>query len=492
MNLSKSKYCDGITCNKKLWLKENMPEVEDDVNNDSILETGREVGELARGLFGDYYNIEFNNDLNIMVNDTKNAIDKGYNIITEASFNHEDNFCSIDILKINDKEVEIYEVKSSTDIEEIYLDDISYQVYVLSSLGYVIKKASIVIINNKYERYEELELNKLFKIEDVTELALSRQTEVKLNIDNLNEYMKQVGEPNKCLGMYCVKPYDCPFFKYCSRDLPEYNIFKIRGMTNSTKFKFYDKGIYSYEDLLKEDINDKYREQIEFTLYDKNTYIDKDKIKEFINTLYYPMYFLDFETFQQAIPKYDGIRPYMQVPFQYSLHYLESEDSSLEHKEFLAEADIDPRRLLAESLVRDIPINSCVIAYNMKFEKMVIRELADKYKDLSEHLMNIHDNMYDLMIPFKDRHYYTKAMEGSFSIKYVLPALFPNDPSLDYHNLDLIHNGTEAMNSFSQLGTKSKSEQEIIRYNLLKYCCLDTYAMVKIYYKLKDIVEEKY
>lgn len=492
MNLSKSKYCDGITCNKKLWLKTNMPEEISDINNDSILETGKEVGELARSLFGEYHSIEFNNDLNIMVNDTKNAINAGYNLIAEASFLYEDNFCSIDILKINDKKVEIYEVKSSTDIEEIYLDDISYQVYVLSSLGYDIKKASIVIINNKYERYGELELNKLFKIEDVTKLALSKQEEVKLNIDKLKEYMKQVDEPNKCLGMYCVNPYDCPFFKYCSRFLPEYNIFKIRGMTNSTKFKYYNKGIYSYEDLLKEDIKDKYRQQIEFSLYDKNTYIDKDKIKEFINTLYYPMYFLDFETFQQAIPKYDGIRPYMQVPFQYSLHYLESEDSNLEHKEFLAEANIDPRRLLAESLVRDIPLNACVIAYNMKFEKMVIRELADKYKDLREHLMNIHDNMYDLMIPFKDRHYYTKAMEGSFSIKYVLPALFPNDPSLDYKTLDLIHNGTEAMNSFSQLGTMSKSDQEIIRYNLLKYCCLDTYAMVKIYYKLKDIVEEKY
>ena len=487
MNLSKSKYCDGVTCNKKLWLKENKPEVSDDINNDSILETGREVGELARRLFGDYYNIEFNNDLNIMVSDTKRAIDEGYNIITEASFLYEDNFCSIDILKINNKEVEIYEVKSSTDIEEIYYDDISYQVYVLSSLGYIIKNASIVIINNKYERYGELELNKLFKIEDVTDIALSKQEEVRVNIDKLNKYMKQEDEPSKCLGMYCVKPYDCPFFKYCSRKLPEYNVFKIRGMTNSTKFKYYDKGIYSYEDLLKEDIKDKYRQQIEFSLYDKNTYIDIDKIKDFISTLYYPMYFLDFETFQQAIPKYDGIRPYMQVPFQYSLHYLESEDSNLEHKEFLAEADIDPRRTLAESLVRDIPLNACVIAYNMKFEKMVIRELADKYKDLSEHLMNIHDNMYDLMIPFKDRNYYTKAMEGSFSIKYVLPALFPNDPSLDYKTLDLIHNGTEAMNSFSQLGTKSLEEQKEIRYNLLKYCCLDTYAMVRIYYKLKDL-----
>ena len=470
-----------------LWLKTYKPEVEEDLNNESIFENGRKVGEVAKGLFGKYYDIAFNEDLNKMINNTKKAIDKGYNVITEASFLYEDNFCSVDILKINEDGVEIYEVKSSTSINDIYLDDISYQVYVLLNLGYKVNKACIVYINNKYERYGKLELDKLFNIEDVTDIVYDKQEEVSLNIEKLNIYMMQKEEPDKKLGIHCVKPYDCPFFNYCSRSLGENNVFKVRGMTNGSKFKYYDIGICSFEDLLKVDINEKYRQQIEYTLYEKEDYIDIDKIKEFMNTLFYPMYFFDFETYQQPIPQYDGIKPYMQIPFQYSLHYLLKSDGRLCHKEFLAEADIDPRRSLALSLVRDIPMNSCVIAYNMKFEKMVIRDLANTYEDLREHLMNIHDNMYDLMIPFKDRDYYTKDMAGSFSIKYVLPALFPNDPSLDYHNLDLIHNGSEAMASFADLGTKSKEEQEKIRNSLLEYCKLDTYAMVKIFYKLRDL-----
>lgn len=95
--------------------------------------------------------------------------------------------------------------------------------------------------------------------------------------------------------------------------------------------------------------------------------------------------------------------------------------------------------------------------------------------------MNIYDNMHDLMIPFKNREVYTKDMHGSYSIKYVLPALFPNDVSLDYHNLDLIHNGSEAMTSFKELSKMEKSEQEETRRCLLKYCELDTFAMVKIW-----------
>ena len=103
--------------------------------------------------------------------------------------------------------------------------------------------------------------------------------------------------------------------------------------------------------------------------------------------------------------------------------------------------------------------------------------------------MNIHDNIKDLEVPFKNGYYYTKSMDGSSSIKKVLPSLFPGDPELDYHNLDLIHNGTEAMGSFRAMENMSKEELEYTRERLLKYCELDTYAMVKIYNKLKEEVD---
>ena len=299
--------------------------------------------------------------------------------------------------------------------------------------------------------------------------------------------MNNNSEPNIDIDLYCTKPYDCPYFKYCTKSIEENNIFKLRGMNNNTKFKLYKKGIYTYNDLLNSNITSKYKQQITFELYDKEDYIDKEKIREFVSTLSYPLYFLDFETYQEAIPQYDDIRPYMQIPFQYSLHYYEKEDSPLLHKEFLGEPSTDPRRLLAESLVKDIPKDVCILAYNMMFEKMVIKNLASIYPDLSNHLMNIYNNMYDLMIPFKNRDYYTKDMHGSYSIKYVLPALFPNDPELDYHNLNLIHNGSEAMTMFANLSNYSKEKQEEIRHCLLKYCELDTYAMVKIFGKLKEI-----
>ena len=102
----------------------------------------------------------------------------------------------------------------------------------------------------------------------------------------------------------------------------------------------------------------------------------------------------------------------------------------------------------------------------------------------------INENMVDLMIPFRNRDYYTKEMKGSFSIKYVLPALYPDDPELDYSQLSLIHKGDEASNAFLSLKDKPQEEQEQIRKALLEYCKLDTYAMVKIWEKFKEILAQ--
>ena len=490
MNLSKSKYCLGVQCNKILWLDKYSPEERMEVQNQSVLDNGTEVGECAKDLFGFHIDINFSENLNEMLQDTEKILKLDKVVITEASFVYENNFCSVDILKKDGNNIEVYEVKSSTKVHNIYLDDISYQVYILLGLGYNVTKASIVHINPLYIRHGELNLNELFTIEDVTDIVMNKQDEVKNKIKEINDYVSQLCEKNEKLGMHCFEPYPCPYFNYCTGHLPTRNVFKVKRMRNKDKIKYYDQNIITYEDLLKEDIDEKIKMQIDYEINNKEDYINKEAIKEFLNTLSYPLYFLDFETFQESIPKYDGLRPYEQIPFQYSLHYYENKDKNLKHKEFLAEPGIDPRRSLAENLVKDIPKDVCILAYNMSFEKTVIKKLALTYPDLKDYLLNIYDNIKDLMIPFKNMDYYNKDMQGSFSIKYVLPALFPNDESLNYHNLEEIHNGSEAMNSYANMINLSKEKQNKLRHNLLEYCKLDTYAMVKIYDKLMSIVKK--
>ena len=492
--LSKSSYCNCIQCKKMHWLNQYKPN-KSAGENESILETGLKVGELAKGLFGDYTNVPFDKKNNVRLEKTQELLKNKPNIITEASFNYDNNFCSVDILKNDADGVEIYEVKSSTHIEDIYLDDASYQYFVLSNLGLNVKKVAIVYINNEYVRAKELDIEQLFNIEDITDIARQKQDEIRNNIDLINDFMcshDKDSEPEKEIGEHCFKPYKCDFWDYCTQDLPKPNVFDIRGMQTRIKFKKYDEGKISFNDLENENINEKYLEQIDFEVNNREPKIQKEPIMDLLDCLKYPLYFIDYEACQYAIPEYEGTKPYQQIPFQYSLHIIQNEGASLEHKEFLAEAgDENMIRTFAENMINDLSEDGSVIVYNRTFEeKLVNNKIAKMYPDLRPEIERINNNIVDLMEPFKNRNYYTKEMNGSFSIKYVLPALYPDDSELDYSELSLIHKGDEASNAFLTLKDKLPAEQEKIREGLLEYCKLDTYAMVKIWEKFNEVTNE--
>ena len=469
-----------------LWLKQNKPEeFSDDVMDQNVLNTGSAVGDLAMGLFGPFVEVPLG-DLKDMLRETERLLDVGTPIIAEASFSVDGNFCSVDILKnLGNKQVEIYEVKSSTSISDIYLYDAGYQYYVLNNCGYEVGRVWLVTIDNTYVRMGDLELDKLFAVTDVTEEVLSKQTEISEYVDMLCEYMEQTDEPQRDIGAHCFAPYSCGFFDYCTREWPHPNIFDIASLQNRSRFKLMDRGIRSFEEVEADRaVNDKCMLQVEHELHDVPDHINAEGIISFMDTLSYPLYFLDFESFQPAVPLYDNSSPYEQIVFQYSLHYILEDGGELYHKEFLAYPGEDPRRAVAEHLCEDIPKDVCVLAYNMGFEKGRIAALAKLYTDIEEHLMNIHGNIKDLMVPFRNKDYYNKAMQGSYSIKYVLPALFPDDPSLDYHNLEGVHNGSEASAVFATMAEMEPEQLEEYREHLLNYCKLDTFAMVKVWERL--------
>ena len=346
------------------------------------------------------------------------------------------------------------------------------------------------MVNNEYIFDGVLNIQELFKITDISESVFFESATIKTNLNVAEMILKSEEEPPIDLSAACNNPYRCSFWKYCAKEIPTPSVFDLYRMSFSKKIDYYKKGKIRYEDLINEPkiTNDKQLRQMSFYLKEQGTYIDKAGIGAFLDTLSYPIYFLDFETVQPVIPEYIGTKPYAQIPFQYSLHYIEKKDGELKHKEFLAESGTDPRRALAERLCEDIPMNVCVTAYNKAFECTRIKELAEAFPDLADHLFNIESNIKDLLVPFQSGYYYNKAMGGSFSIKSVLPAIFPDDPALNYHNLEQIHNGGEAMSIFPKIKDMTPEDAATTRHNLLRYCELDTYAMVKVWEKLQEAI----
>ena len=495
---SKSRYCLAWQCPKLLWLSKFKPELKtEDPSLQARFDEGNVVGDLAMNLFGDFtevtaYKEDGKLDLSKMQELTCECVANGVQNICEASFNYNGLYCAVDILRKEDGGYAIYEVKSSTHASHIYAVDIAYQKYVLEHCGLNIVGTYLICINSDYIRGKELKIDELFQIIDMSDDVNNEYQNVPSLLRKAEQIYSLKSEPDIDIGLHCRDPYECAFWGYCTKDLPTPNVFDLYRMGFEKAIKHYKQGQISYNDLMFDGsiTNAKQLRQMLHQISEQKPDIDKDGIRDFLDTLSYPIYFLDFETTQAVIPEYEGIKPYQQIPFQYSLHYIECEGGPLLHKEFLAESGTDPRRAIAERLCEDIPMNVCVTAYNKAFECTRLKELAEYFPDLAEHLLNIESNIKDLLTPFQSGYYYNKAMGGSFSIKSVLPALFPDDPALDYHNLEQIHNGGEAMSIFSKIKDMTPEDAAKTRHNLLKYCELDTYAMVKVWEKLKETIVE--
>lgn len=189
-------------------------------------------------------------------------------------------------------------------------------------------------------------------------------------------------------------------------------------------------------------------------------------------------YFLDFETISFAVPRWAHTRPYQQLPFQFSLHIVES-DGRLEHQGFLDLSGDDPSQTCAIELIRLCGTVGPIFAYNAGFESRVIRELGERFPDLATKLNAIAARLVDLL-PIARRHYYHPSQHGSWSIKAVLPALCPD---LSYSNLDGVQDGNMAQAAYQEaIAAATTSERKAeIQQQLHEYCKLDTFAMVRMW-----------
>ena len=498
MNLSKSKYVTGLQCPKILWMDKHMPEQQAE-QDDTRMIVGNMVGDVAMGYFGAYTEVPFDlGNLEEMIAETQRLLEVGTEIIAEAAFSYGGSYCIVDLLRKGKGGYEIIEVKSATgradddctSVDLSYLDDMAYQYHILTKSGLQIKKISLMRLNSEYVRHGELDLQELFVITDCTAPVLELQDAVAGNIAELKAFVAFKEEPDYQIGSRCR---GCAYQGWCFRNLPEHNVFDIGWrMWGSKKDMAYHNGYVRFRDILDSPIslNERQLLQVETVVHNLPPHIDKENIQQFLDTLSYPLYHLDFETYQQAVPLFDGVWPYLQLPFQYSIHIQEKPGAEPIHKEFLGKEGMDSRRELAERLCADIPKHACVLAYYASFERGRIRELAALFPDLEKHLMRIHDNILDLADPFSKGYYYCREMGGSFSIKAVLPALCGDDPELDYKKLDIIQNGGDAMNAFATLHEQSPEDIVRIRRALLAYCKLDTLAMVRVLGKLYEAVEK--
>jgi len=485
--LSKSTFIRGLQCEKSLYLYKKHYKLKDPTSPSlqAVFDQGNQIGVLAQSLFPGGVDATPSSHFRMMesVMKTKAFLESGESIIYEATFTYNEVLAALDIL-VKDKDGwKAYEVKSSTSVSETYIKDAAIQYYTIINSGIDLVDISIVHINNQYVLDGDLDINQLFTIESVKDQVLDYLPRISNEVSRLKNVIELDSAPNVDIGSHCNEPYDCDFKGTCWKHIPEYSIFNISRLKQEKKFKLYNQGVITLDqvDLSQTKLSENQILQIESEVEGKS-YINKEEIGNFLHNLNYPLYYLDFETISPGVPKYQGTRPYQQVLFQYSLHINQTEESELVHKEYLADPKKDPRIGFLEQLINECGDSGDILVYNIGFERGRLNELIEQFPEHNDPLQAIIDRLKDLMIPFQNKWYYTPQMKGSYSIKYVLPSLAPK---FSYDHLKIKDGGMASSIYLSMTNNNFNGDEISTRKDLLEYCNLDTYAMVKIIEKLK-------
>lgn len=501
-HLSKSQFTRGMQCDRSLWLYRERPQLRDAVEPDQqfIFDQGTEVGKLAHQWLKGGVLIEADHKQpELALEQTQKAIADGASVIYEAAFLHEDVLVRVDILAKGPGGVwDLYEVKSSTEVEHVYLLDAAIQRYVLEGAGIKLGVAHVVHLDPAYVRFGELDLTKLFKAVDVmaeTDLIVPN---VPKQLARMKAIAKMSEEPKVDIGPHCSKPHDCDFRGHCWAHVPDYSVFNLAGARKDKTTELWNRG-YKTVDAIPDWDGKKSDQTYKLTDYQnvqrlvartKQPYINLDAIAGMLRELGWPRYFLDFEAVNRAIPAYDAMRPYQQMPFEASVHFKREPGAPLEHLIFMADGTKDPRLELAEFLRAALGDMGPVIAYHKSYEGGILKALDNFLPggNTSKAMLQAESRLWDLADPFKKALYHHPAFLGRWSIKAVLPVLVPD---MDYKGL-AIRDGAAAMRAYERLMTEklAPAEREQLIADLKAYCGQDTLAMVRILDRLESLVSQ--
>ena len=485
-NFSKSKLLAFRQCPKRLWLEIQRPDLrEDSAATEVNFQIGHQVGDIARQIY-DPKNLGALIDVHS--EGLKQALERTKELVKLSQPIFEAGFCAggalafVDVMLpklVDGKQVwDMVEIKSSTSIKDYHRDDLAVQAFVAQSAGVALHSIALAHIDSSWIYPGNADYSGLLVEADLTVEALSRTEEVRDWIEKADETATSIAEPAIETGAHCDTPYTCGFYDYCSRDAPKAQHlihwlpnFGAKGQTLAAQ------GVIELSDVDDDLLNPRQLRVKTHTLTN-TVYFDAVGAATDLAVHPLPAYFLDFETIQFAVPIWKGTRPYQQNTFQFSLHTL-SESGQLDHIEFLDLSGGDPSEPFAKALIESCGTSGPIYVYNAAFERSRINELSTRYPSFSDELLTINARVVDLL-PIARERYYHPSQQGSWSIKKVLPAVVPE---LRYDALDGVQDGGMAMNAFLEAihpNTTLERKNQIER-QLLAYCKLDTYAMVRLW-----------
>jgi hypothetical protein len=398
-------------------------------------------------------------------------------VVFDAVLEHRGVIARIDVLE-RSRRMKWYltAVKTGNQVQDRHVQDLALQVWVARGAGLDVRECAVAVVDRHYTRDGVLEAKSLFQIRDATprvEAAMGRMEE---RLERFRQVLENPAVPAVEVGSHCDEPYPCEYQSACWPALERDDIRLLPSLHGHRKRELWSAGIRRLADIPESfALNDRQKRARQAVL--ENRLLWSEHLGEELERLTYPAWFIDFEAVAPAVPRYEGCRPWQQIPFQWSAHRVDEPWGEPRHCGFLAPAHGDPRREFAESLLRGVEGEGPVLVWSRPFEDGRLKELQEALPDLEEPLQALRKRLVDLLEIVR-KHVYHPDFLGSFSIKSVLPALVPE---LSYDGL-AVAKGDAASLAFDRLSRDEmeEAERQALRAGLEEYCRLDTLAMVRI------------
>jgi len=484
--LSKSKFLAGLQCQKRVYLEVHHPNWASppDPSLQAVLDMGTEIGALARSRFPGGILIEesYRQREAALAHTASVSADPATSAIFEGAFEHDGVLVRVDILERiggtdgTSHSWRLIEVKSSSRVKDVHLNDLAIQSEVLHGAGLTLSAIGLMHINTDYG-YDggEIDLHRLFAIVDVTDAVTLRRTEVPAQVAAMKAVLRQNTPPAVEPGHHCHSPYECPFWDHCTKDKPARWIFHLPG-SKQVVSRLVEQGITTIDEIPEDTTLTVPQRRVK-----DNVEWISSSLGTALRTIRYPVHHVDFETVMLAVPRFPATRPYQSIPVQWSNH-IEEESGSLTHHEFLHAEPTEPRKQWAEALIESLGTHGSICVYSA-YEGAMMRQLAEAFPEFRSAFHAILKRLWDLHPLIKD-HYYHPAFNGSYSIKSVLPAV---TPSLGYGDLAIQAGGQAAAEYYRMVFVETDwVERAEIKDALLRYCARDTMALVELRRVLKE------
>ena len=482
--MSKSKFMAGLQCLKREYLQVRHPDLAANVD-DGRKQQGTEVGALARQAFpGGVLVAADHNHLSDAIRDTRELVrNPEVPAIFEATFEHSGVLVRVDVLKRNGGGFRLTEVKSATKIKPEYTDDVSVQKFVAAACGVHVKDTNLMHLSRDYVYDGTLgtdgrrlyDTSRLFVTKEVQAYSAGQVTRT---LDEQFKMLAQSEPPAVEPSAQCNSPYYCEFYDHCHPVWPEND---VRSLPIARcKIEALRRGGITLIDQLSGwiTLHERFHltaKECRFALAAKGKGVQiTPALEAELAALRYPLYFMDFETVFPALPLFAGMRPYDQLSFQWSVHVQRQPGAKVGHYEFLATDTNDPRRDFITALCAALGERGNIVVYNATFESQRLSELAASLPEFAERIKNIRGRIWDLL-PAMRKYVYHPAFDGSYSLKYVLPALVPE---MTYAGM-AVSDGQQAGLAWESLisGRLDEVEREKTLKALLDYCGQDTLAL---------------